>query len=202
MASFADGFDRLYALRPHEIQLGILKRLRGTPIARHNVVHGMVYDRDPPYTVLQTSVVSALEMQRFTRLARYWDLFANSGRFKASLSMLLALHVPENLLHTSMFAQSTSPFYAFLDFSEWLWQTTRKTSGLTPERLLDHLFDYLTKIHQTDPHTARKVLLADYLQSGARANPASLQALLRKRCAPLDGSTPALVARQGRHACA
>ena len=33
MASFADGFDRLYALRPHEIQLGILKRLRGTPMS-------------------------------------------------------------------------------------------------------------------------------------------------------------------------
>ena len=162
----------------------------------------MVYDRDPPCAVLQTSVVSALEMRRFTRLARYWDLYANSGRFKASLSMLLARHGPENLLHTSMVAQAPSPFYAFLDFSEWLWQTTRKTSGLTPERLLDHLFDYLTKTHQMDPQTARKVLLADYLQSGARANPASLQALLRKRCAPLDGSTPALVARQGRHACA
>eukprot|EP01041_Mallomonas_annulata_P040534 gene40534-64456_t len=35
LASFAQGFDKLHALQPHEIQLGILKRLRGTPIARH-----------------------------------------------------------------------------------------------------------------------------------------------------------------------
>ena len=35
LVSFGRGFDRLYALRPHEIQVGILKRLRGTPIARH-----------------------------------------------------------------------------------------------------------------------------------------------------------------------
>ena len=35
VASFAQGFDRLWALQPHEIQVGILKRLRGTPIIRH-----------------------------------------------------------------------------------------------------------------------------------------------------------------------
>ncbi|MFZ2387069.1 MAG: radical SAM protein, partial [Polaromonas sp.] len=35
LESFSDGFDRLYALAPHEIQFGILKRLRGTPITRH-----------------------------------------------------------------------------------------------------------------------------------------------------------------------
>jgi coproporphyrinogen III oxidase-like Fe-S oxidoreductase len=33
--TFAAGFDRLVALAPHEIQFGILKRLRGAPIARH-----------------------------------------------------------------------------------------------------------------------------------------------------------------------
>ncbi|WP_034435212.1 B12-binding domain-containing radical SAM protein, partial [Candidatus Contendibacter odensensis] len=34
VASFAAGFNRLVALDPHEIQVGILKRLRGTPITR------------------------------------------------------------------------------------------------------------------------------------------------------------------------
>jgi len=36
LAGFAAGFDRLAALNPHEIQVGILKRLRGAPIARHD----------------------------------------------------------------------------------------------------------------------------------------------------------------------
>ena len=34
--SFGHGFDRLVALKPQEIQVGILKRLRGTPIVRHD----------------------------------------------------------------------------------------------------------------------------------------------------------------------
>jgi coproporphyrinogen III oxidase-like Fe-S oxidoreductase len=62
-ASFAAGFDRLYALGPHEIQLGLLKRLRGTPIARHTQAHGMVYDSAPPYSVQQTGALSAEEVQ-------------------------------------------------------------------------------------------------------------------------------------------
>ncbi len=36
LASFASGFDRLVALNPQEIQVGILKRLRGTHIVRHD----------------------------------------------------------------------------------------------------------------------------------------------------------------------
>ncbi|MGA3285731.1 MAG: radical SAM protein, partial [Verrucomicrobiota bacterium] len=36
LESFAAGFDRLIALGPQEIQVGILKRLRGTPIVRHD----------------------------------------------------------------------------------------------------------------------------------------------------------------------
>jgi radical SAM superfamily enzyme YgiQ (UPF0313 family) len=82
LASFGEGFDRLHALGPHEIQLGLLKRLRGTPIARHSAAYGMDYDVEPPYTILQTDAVDALTVQRFTRLARYWDLLANSGRFR------------------------------------------------------------------------------------------------------------------------
>ena len=202
MASFADGFDRLYALRPHEIQLGILKRLRGTPIARHTVQYGMVYDPSPPYTVQETRAVSATEMQRFTRLARYWDLIANSGRFKASLSMLMLAQpvlAPASVTPLPVPVPVASPFQAFLRFSDWLWQSTQRTSGLTPEMLVDHLFDYLSTRLQVNPQSARQALLADYLQSGARANPAALRTVMHKRRAPPEKSQLALTSRQVRH---
>ena len=192
LASFAVGFDRLYALKPHEIQLGILKRLRGTPIARHTVDYAMVYDDAPPYTVQQTGAVTADELQRFTRLARYWDLVANSGRFKQSLHLLLD--------------DKDSPFQAFQSFADWLWRTAQKTSGLTPEALVDHLFDHLTTARGIDPERARKALLADYLQSGARAKPKVLQALMTRRAMSVGGASrlplnpgAGLAQRQARH---
>ena len=184
LASFAVGFDRLYALKPHEIQLGILKRLRGTPIARHTLDYAMVYDDAPPYTVQQTGAVTVDEMQRFTRLARYWDLVANSGRFKRSLHLLLD--------------GEDSPFQAFLAFSDWLWGSTHLTSGLTPEALVDLLFDFLTTTRDIDPQLAREMLLADYLQSGARAKPKVLQALLTRRAMAAGGTRSAVASGSGR----
>ena len=61
--SFACGFDRLVALSPQEIQVGMLKRLRGTPIVRHDAEWGMVYSPHPPYEILQTKHVDFATMQ-------------------------------------------------------------------------------------------------------------------------------------------
>ena len=190
LASFAQGFDTLYALRPHEIQLGLLKRLRGTPIARHTQAWGMVYDAEPPYAVQQTSVLRRDEVQRFVRLARYWDLVANSGRFSRTLALLL---------------QGPSPFAAFLAWSDWLWQCSGQTSGLSPEQLVDHLFDYLVgqaaQLGQ-DAMVVRTALLADYLGSGARARPRSLQAVLPAQRPPAARSGAGLAPRQLQHGLA
>ena len=193
LASFAAGFNRLHALHPHEIQLGILKRLRGTPIARHTAEYAMVYDDAPPYTVRQTGAVSAEEMQRFTRLARYWDLLANSGRFSRSLGWLMAPGEPVG---------APSPFQAFMDLSDWLWRATQKTSGLTPEALVDALFDYLTVELGRDPAATRETLRADYLASGARASPRALQGLLPRHVKPQSGPLRPLAVRQSRHGSA
>ncbi len=184
LESFAQGFDRLHSLQPHEIQLGILKRLRGTPIARHTVEHGMVYEAEPPYTVLQTHAVSQAEMQRFTRLARYWDLVANSGRFARTLPVLM---------------QGVSPFWAFMAFSDWLWHTSGQTSGLTPETLVDALFDYLSRERGHDIEQVRQTLLADYLASGARARPTCLRDVLPAQAAPMPRHQRTLSERQDRH---
>jgi radical SAM superfamily enzyme YgiQ (UPF0313 family) len=209
LASFALGFDRLHALKPHEIQLGILKRLRGTPIARHTEPFQMVFDPAPPYTVLQTGAVDAATLQRFTRLARYWELVANSGRFKRTLAVLLSIPTPvaatQNLPQTAPqadlqdAAREGSPFNAFLNFSDWLWQTTGKTSGLSPEMLVDALFDYLCAQPGLSAAAVQQTLLADYVASGARANPAALKGLLPRRLAPLTPSHRSLAARQEMH---
>ena len=192
LASFAEGFDTLYALRPHEIQLGLLKRLRGTPIARHTEAWGMVYDTEPPYAVQQTSVLSRDQVQRFVRLARYWDLVANSGRFSRTLALLM---------------QGASPFATFLAWSDWLWQRSGQTSGLSPEQLVDHLFDYLTgpgaqpgQDLQAVRDSVLGVLLADYLASGARARPRALRPVLPAQGPPAARSGPGLVPRQQQHA--
>ena len=81
MASFAKGFDYLLSLGAQEIQVGILKRLNGAPIAIHTNEWKHVYSPLPPYEILQTSVLSFDDLARLRRFARYWNIIGNSGRF-------------------------------------------------------------------------------------------------------------------------
>ena len=103
LESFAAGFDRLVALRPHELQLGILKRLRGAPIGRHDGEWGMVYAAEPPYEILENKLIDRESMDRLKRFARYWELIANRGNFEESLPAdpgrlaVRAVHEPERM---------------------------------------------------------------------------------------------------------
>jgi radical SAM superfamily enzyme YgiQ (UPF0313 family) len=129
VASFARGFDHLVSLGPHEIQFGILKRLRGTPIIRHTEPFGMVYDPYPPYTVLATSLIDFPTMQRLVRFARYWDLVANSGRFANTVKQLLG----------------RSPFDSFMAFSDWMYTRTDATHRIALDRLASLVREWLVE---------------------------------------------------------
>ena len=151
VASFAAGFDRLVALGPHDIQVGILKRLRGAPIARHTGEAGMRYSPVPPYEILETGVVDAAMMQRVARFARYWDLVANSGRFSGTLPLVLG----------------GSPFARFMDLADWLHATAGRTHAIAAERLYELLHGWLIG-KGVDPALATETLMADYSHAGAR----------------------------------
>jgi radical SAM superfamily enzyme YgiQ (UPF0313 family) len=210
LESFADGFDRLHALGPHEIQFGILKRLRGTPIARHTADFAMLYDPQPPYTILQTGAVDFVTMQRIQRFARYWEMVANSGRFAAALGLLLctAALAPEAASAPQLGAVpasgpglvAASAFWRFLAFSDWLWHTTGKTHEFALEKLVDLLFDHLTGVRGLAAGAVRAALLLDYRASGARGRPACLADLLRAERMVLPAAPgPLRSERQGRH---
>ena len=169
LESFALGFDRLYELAPHEIQFGILKRLRGTPITRHTAEFAMAYDPLTPYPILQTSTIDFATMQRINRFARYWEMLANSGRFSLGLRLLLA---------------PGSAFANFLAFSDWLWKTTGKTHEFALEKLVDLLHAHLTAVRGLAGERIDTALLADYRASGARGRPQSLSALLGAQANP------------------
>jgi radical SAM superfamily enzyme YgiQ (UPF0313 family) len=182
LESFGRGFDRLHALAPHEIQVGILKRLRGTPIARHTDGFGMRYNPDPPYNVLQTDRISFHDMQRISRFARYWEMIGNSGRFRAGLTLLLG----------------ASPYARFMHFSDWLYATTSKTHEIALERLFEHVYLFLTRELGVGPETASAALLADYEASGARGRLSFMPGHV-PRDARARASTDRAELRQARH---
>src|ERR1019366_3037273 len=136
LESFAAGFDRLVALGPQEIQVGILKRLRGTPIVRHDAEWQMIYNAYPTYEILQNRLIDFATMQRLRRFARYWDLVGNSGNFVAPAPLIWSVgrdcrraesDSPDRLAGTLAPPAEPSPFHSFLRFSDWLYAKINRT---------------------------------------------------------------------------
>lgn len=132
LESFAAGFDRLYRFRPQEVQVGVLKRLHGAPIAVHDPY--MHYNPDPPYDIIATDALSAPDIERLKRFARYWELVVNRNRFPHRVTSLLTPPPP---------APPTSPFHRFLAFTDFAWQRFGRTWALTPQDLSAALDTFL-----------------------------------------------------------
>ena len=161
--SFAAGFDRLIALGPQEIQVGILKRLRGTPIVRHDAEWGMVYHAQPPYEILQNRLIDFATMQRLRRFAKYWDLVGNSGNFVET---------------TPLVWREESPFANFLRFSDWLYARIARTDSIALARLAEMLFEFLTGELKLDAPRVAETMLPDWQRGGRREVPEFLREFL------------------------
>lgn len=125
--SFAEGFDRLVHMHPHEIQVGVLKRLKGTPILRHTKAFHLVFSPFPPYSIIANADIDFFTMQRLIRFSRFWDLIANSGRFAKTLKMIL----------------DNAPFARFMALSDWLYKNGRTTHGIALDRLASLVMKWL-----------------------------------------------------------
>lgn len=151
--TFAAGFDALWATGVHEIQVGVLKRLRGAPVIRHTEEWAMVYSPRPPYEILRNSSIDFALMNRLKRFARYWDVFANSGRHRTSLERLVL-------------ADQASAFSAFLEFSDWTYDTLSRTSKISLGNQYETLFRFATDVRDLAPAAAARAIYEDMLRHG------------------------------------
>ncbi|MBF0135825.1 MAG: DUF4080 domain-containing protein [Magnetococcales bacterium] len=156
MTGFAAGFDRLIGLDPHEIQVGILKRLRGAPIQHQIEPFRMVFDPEPPYELLCNDRIDFMTMRRLRRFARYWDLIGNSGRFAKTRPGLLG---------------EQSPFAQFMALSDWLFATTGQTHRIALPRLYDLVQTGLVQALGCDPGLAAEMIHADRSRSHTGQGP-------------------------------
>lgn len=144
--SFGDNLNTLISLTDSEIQLGLLKKLSGTSINRHDIEFGMVYSDEPPYEILQNNLIPFVKMQKMKRLARYWDLTYNNGNFKRSIKLLW---------------EDGDVYQNFYKFSEWLYEKLGTTYQISLNRLAELLFIYLTDIHRFDKTKTAELITKD-----------------------------------------
>lgn len=192
LETFARGFDAVTSLAPDEVQVGLLKRLKGTPIIRHDQAFGMVYQEHPPFQILQTCTMPFETIQKMTRFANFWDLYANSGNFKRTVTLLRERTVGGG-----------SFFEEFFRFSEFLSARHRAGHGVALLNLVESAWIYLTENLAVEPDLARECLIQDYTGTVKRDVPVFLRTAEQQAGKP-KGPRPAETAsatprRQQRH---
>jgi len=104
MAEFAQTFDWTYRLHPDELQLGILKLLKGSELGRKGRVLGYLATEEAPYEVLITPWLSFNELRQLKTMAVLVEDYQNSGHFRHALPYLLE-------------ARGRSPFWTLMKFT-------------------------------------------------------------------------------------
>jgi radical SAM superfamily enzyme YgiQ (UPF0313 family) len=127
--SFGKNLDELKKMSSCEIQIGILKKLSGTTLSRHDEIYGMVYSDIPPYDIVKNDLISFSMLQKMKRFSRFWDLAYNSGNFRSSVDYIWA---------------DGSVYEGFFAFSEWIYEQTDSTWQISLNRFSELIFNYLT----------------------------------------------------------
>jgi radical SAM superfamily enzyme YgiQ (UPF0313 family) len=151
--TFETGIDRLIALHPSEMQVGILKRLPGALITRHEKERALRFRPTAPYDVQSTSAMDEVYIGNIRRFAMHWDRIVNRKWFPRTIPLLLE--------------QQPSAFHAFDQFS----RLVERQLGLSGFGMVDTahiLYKLLTEVHMLPPDEVRPSLQADYLSDGRR----------------------------------
>ncbi len=87
--SFGNSFNRVYAMKPEQLQLGFLKVLKGSEMCERAQEYGIVYTDKAPYEVLFTKWLSFEDVLRLKRIEEMVELYYNSNQFVHTMQFLV-----------------------------------------------------------------------------------------------------------------
>lgn len=154
LESFADSFNRAFALQPDMLQFGFLKLLYGAPMRENSAEYPCVFSETPPYEVQSTPWLTAEELAQMHRTEDAFDRTYNSGRFRSTVDFALE-------------ACGISPFAFFSRFADWLTETERLTQKIPLDMYSEYLFLFLTEHLHLDAAAVRDKMVCDRLATNA-----------------------------------
>ncbi len=177
MDSFIRSFNEVYQMGGHELQMGFLKLLHGTPMMRMKEEHDIVCTDFPPYEVLCTKALSYEDVLRLKAVEEMLEIYHNSGQFRLTERFLLSVAGADDPADCdSLFA---SPFDFYAGLADYYEKNNYPVICSSRERryviLLEFLTEYFDKIKENSDNifdTVRELLTVDYyLRERAKARP-------------------------------
>lgn len=88
MESFKKSFDRIYGLKPEQLQLGFLKVLKGSFMYEHVKDYGIVYEDTPPYEVRATKWIDFNDILKLKLVEEMLEVYYNSHQYEMGVKVL------------------------------------------------------------------------------------------------------------------
>ena len=151
-ASFARSFDDVYGLGGHRIQLGFLKLLKGSGLRRRSKELGLVFDPYPPYEIISTASMSAIDLIRLKEIENVLELYHNSHRFSITMELLCR-------------RVYSSPFAFFEGLAGYFRERGLHRVSQSQLTLYNLFYQYLRKNHPGLLPLAAETLKFDYLRT-------------------------------------
>lgn len=147
--SFKKSFDDVYALNPHQFQLGFLKLLKGSGLAANAENYGIVSSARAPYEVLRTRELSFFEISKLKDIEDTVETYYNSTKFTYSLSMLNE--------------REKSPFLFYEKFAAYRRENGYFDVSTTRYALFDILFNFACTmdLNESEKSELKELMLFD-----------------------------------------
>lgn len=156
--SFGRSFDRVYAMRPEQLQLGFLKVLKGSELWKRVAEFGICYADKSPYEVLYTKWLDFSEVLRLKRIEEMVELYYNSNQFRYTLKFLEQAFV--------------SPFRMFLALAEFYEEKGYFVTSPARSYRYQVLFSFACTVDKAHEAVYRELLTFDmYLRENLKSRP-------------------------------
>ncbi len=143
LTSFKKSFDDVIALRPHVLQLGFLKLLKGSKIRSQEKLYGYTYSDTAPYEVIGNNFISYEDLSIIKCAEDALEKYYNSGSFFHTMNYLLA--------------KCVSPFEMFKNIGRYIKDNYPVGYAFSKQDLFSVLLECM------DDEILRDMLKKDYL---------------------------------------
>lgn len=138
-------FEEVFAIHPPELQLGFLKFLKGTPVREKYEKYGFVFDKNPPYQIVESNYLSKAELAEIGLLEEALELYWNKKR----------------AVNTLIYAEKAYGIYDFLaGLGKWF-----DTHSDFHKHTLDESFELLSafcKVQYPEDKIVQELIAIDY----------------------------------------
>ena len=167
--SFKQSFNAVYALQPQKVQLGFLKVLKGSAMARKVAEYGCQYHSQPPYEILETKWLKYDDILELKQIEEMVEIYYNSAQFTKTVPQVVKLFATP-----FMFYQELGKFYKVCGYT-----------GVSHSRMrrYDILLEFLQEVLHVDLAYYKELMLFDlYARENLKKRPPwALEGLKVKR---------------------